>query len=253
MLHRPAYTFQACFPTTSGAVIGGNQTVGGDPQFAFVAAFDPTGAHLLYSTLFGDYEFQVHHRLRRRYVWHRGRGGCQRLLLSGRRDPGQQPADHRRRRSAHRLLLWATRQPMCRPGAASLRSSIPSLPPVEHRWPTPPTLAGKPETTGDFISGIAIDSASNAYIVGYTNSKDFPVTSGAYRTVCGPNGQTCAAAHVTKLNPTGTAILWSTYVGDAKGDGERRVILYGTHPVGWEGERLYHGPSRTEFPIGQSR
>ena len=28
------------------------------PPFAFVAAFDPTGAHLLYSTLFGDLNFQ---------------------------------------------------------------------------------------------------------------------------------------------------------------------------------------------------
>src|ERR1019366_4863515 len=52
------FTFQSCFPTTSGAVIGGNQTVGGDPQFAFVAAFDPTGAHLLYSTIFGDLNFK---------------------------------------------------------------------------------------------------------------------------------------------------------------------------------------------------
>jgi hypothetical protein len=51
-------TFQSCFPTTSGAVISGTQPIGGDPQFAFVAAFDPTGAHLLYSTLFGDLNFQ---------------------------------------------------------------------------------------------------------------------------------------------------------------------------------------------------
>ena len=49
---------QACFPTTSGAVIGGTQPGGGDPQYAFVAAFDPTGAQLLYSTLFGDQNFQ---------------------------------------------------------------------------------------------------------------------------------------------------------------------------------------------------
>jgi hypothetical protein len=27
-----AYTFQSCFPTTSGAVISGNRTVGGDPH-----------------------------------------------------------------------------------------------------------------------------------------------------------------------------------------------------------------------------
>ena len=35
-------------------MIGGNATGGGSPQYAFVAAFDPTGAKLLYSTIFGD-------------------------------------------------------------------------------------------------------------------------------------------------------------------------------------------------------
>jgi hypothetical protein len=49
-----SYKFQSCFPTTSGAVIGGDKTGGRSPQYAFVAAFDPTGAQLLYSTLFGD-------------------------------------------------------------------------------------------------------------------------------------------------------------------------------------------------------
>src|ERR1019366_725353 len=62
-------------------------------------------------------------------------------------------------------------------------------------------LGGKTASTGDYSSGITIDSAGNAYIAGYTNSRDFPVTSGAYGTVCAPNGGTCAAAHVTKLNP----------------------------------------------------
>ena len=89
------------------------------------------------------------------------------------------------------------------------------------------------EALGDYISGITIDSASNAYIVGYTNSPDFPVTSGVYSTVCGPNGQNCAAAHVTKLNPTGTAILWSTFVGDAKGDASD--ALFFTGPIQLDG------------------
>ena len=48
------HTFQSCFPTTGGAVIDGNQTGGRSPQYAFAAVFDPTGARLLYSTLFGD-------------------------------------------------------------------------------------------------------------------------------------------------------------------------------------------------------
>ena len=51
--------------------------------------------------------------------------------------------------------------------------------------------------------------------------------------VCGPNGQTCAAAHVTKLNPTGTSILWSTFVGGAKPDGSD--TLYFTGPIQLDG------------------
>jgi len=51
-------------------------------------------------------------------------------------------------------------------------------------------LGGQTASLNDYISGIAIDSASNAYVVGYTNSKDFPVTQGAYSTVCGRMGRT---------------------------------------------------------------
>src|ERR1019366_6777351 len=110
-------------------------------------------------------------------------------------------------------------------------------------------LGGQTGNTGDFISGIAIDSSSNAYVVGYTNSKDFPVTSGAYSTVCGTGGVTCAAAHVTKLNPTGTAILWSTYVGDSKSD--RTDALYFTGPIQLDGKGNIYimGQVLTSFPM----
>ena len=223
------------------------------PQFAFVAAFDPTGAHLLYSTLFGDYEFQVRSTVAAAIPMAPGSRWMPTAtsIWSARPRPATcrpPPASF-----SPPALLWTPREryvqawrgfiakfnPVTSAGGASLAYAT--------------YLGGQTANTGDFISGIAIDSASNAYIVGYTNSTDFPVTSGAYWTVCGPNGQTCAAAHVTKLNPSGSAILWSTFVGDAKSDGSDAVILYGPHPVGWEGERLYHGASRTGFPIGQSR
>ena len=51
-------------------------------------------------------------------------------------------------------------------------------------------LGGNTQALGDFISGITIDSASNAYIVGYTNSSDFPVTKGVYRRSAGQMGRT---------------------------------------------------------------
>jgi len=62
--------------------------------------------------------------------------------------------------------------------------------------------------------GIAIDAAGNAYITGQTNSGTFPTTAGALRTTLGSNGM----AFVTKLSPTGSALMYSTYLGGSGGD-----------------------------------
>src|SRR5258708_29422823 len=62
---------------------------------------------------------------------------------------------------------------------------------------------------GDSGQGIAVDSGGNAYVSGSTNSTDFPVTPGAFQTTYGGNSD----AFVTKLNPSGTALIYSTYMG----------------------------------------
>jgi hypothetical protein len=61
----------------------------------------------------------------------------------------------------------------------------------------------------DYAYGLAIDSAGNAYVSGVTNSPNFPTTAGAYQT--GPQGG--YDMFVTKLNPTGSALVYSTYLG----------------------------------------
>jgi beta-lactam-binding protein with PASTA domain len=76
----------------------------------------------------------------------------------------------------------------------------------------------------DQATSIAVDSSGNAFVVGTTGSNDFPVTSGAYQTVCnpkftsGPNvevpncpGGSGIAAFVSKFSPTG-ALLYSTFL-----------------------------------------
>jgi hypothetical protein len=68
---------------------------------------------------------------------------------------------------------------------------------------------------GDFPAAIAVDSSDNAYITGNTESVDFPTTTGALSTSIGSG---YSAAFVTKLNPTGTALVYSTYLGSAAND-----------------------------------
>ena len=57
--------------------------------------------------------------------------------------------------------------------------------------------------------GIALDSAGNAYVTGYTGSIDFP-TANPLQAVHGGGGQD---AFVAKLNPAGSALVYSTYLG----------------------------------------
>jgi hypothetical protein len=63
-------------------------------------------------------------------------------------------------------------------------------------------------------SGIVVDSAGSVYVTGSTTSNDFPVTPGAFQTT--PNGG--GDAFVTKINPTGSALVYSTYLGGSGQD-----------------------------------
>ncbi len=57
--------------------------------------------------------------------------------------------------------------------------------------------------------GVAVDQAGDAYVTGYTLSAIFPTTAGAYQTAYGGGGD----AFVAKLNPSGTGLVYSTYLG----------------------------------------
>ena len=72
-------------------------------------------------------------------------------------------------------------------------------------------------------AGIAVDATGNTYIVGTTQSPDFPTTAGAFRRTGAPSN--VSEVFVTKLNPTGTALVYSTFIGGSDFDWGRAIAV----------------------------
>jgi hypothetical protein len=68
-------------------------------------------------------------------------------------------------------------------------------------------------------------------VTGITTSSDFPTTPGAFQTtVGGGSGSSCfpfssCDAFITKLNPSGSALIYSTYLGGSGADGGAGIAL----------------------------
>jgi hypothetical protein len=64
-----------------------------------------------------------------------------------------------------------------------------------------------------YISGIALDSAGNAYVTGMTTSTDFPTQNPLQPALRGEQD-----VLITKLNAGGSALVYSTYLGGGKNE-----------------------------------
>jgi hypothetical protein len=77
------------------------------------------------------------------------------------------------------------------------------------------------------IAGIALDPAGNAYVTGETDSMDFPTTPGALQPQPGVRHciEGCTDAFVSKLDPTGSALVYSTYLYGELWDAGRGIAV----------------------------
>lgn len=101
-------------------------------------------------------------------------------------------------------------------------------------------FAADPYFSTNFVSAIAVDSSFNAYITGVTSSANFPLKN-PVQSVCGPAnniGQSCQATpystcvddqetdmFVLKLDSTGAAPIYSTYLGGSGDDGGTGITV----------------------------
>jgi hypothetical protein len=171
-------THSTGFPTTPGAF----QTSYGGGYDAFVTELNPTGTALVYSTYLGGTGDDV------------GRGiavdGAGNAYVTGYTDSADFPTTAGAFQAAFGGGYDAFVTKLNATGTALVYSTY---------------LGG---THWDEGWGIAVDAVGDAYVTGYTESTDFPTTTGAFQTTFGGGD-----AFVTKLNATGTALVYSTYLG----------------------------------------
>jgi hypothetical protein len=86
--------------------------------------------------------------------------------------------------------------------------------------------------------GIAVDGSGYAYVTGYTDSTNYDVTPGAFQTTNGGGWD----VFVTKLNATGTALVYSTYIGGSGDDVGYAIAVDGSgyaYVTGWTSSTDY--------------
>ncbi len=91
----------------------------------------------------------------------------------------------------------------------------------------------------DWGNGIAVDALGNAYVTGSTFSLDFPLSSPMQGSSAGVSD-----VYVTKINPAGTALVWSTYLGGSNGDSGNGIAVDAAGNVYIAGTT-----SSTDFPL----
>jgi hypothetical protein len=113
-------------------------------------------------------------------------------------------------------------------------------------------------------AAMAVDGAGNVMVAGTTNSDDYPVTTGAFQTAYAagapplplPAGSTFsspppATGYVTKVNATGTGLVWSTYFGGSYTDAITNMAIAPSGDIFVSGQSYSHDlPALAGTPDG---
>jgi hypothetical protein len=190
------FTLSTNFPTTAGAV---QTTYGGGMADAFVTRLNATGSGLVYSTYLGGSDFDTGFGIAvdgagSAYVTGFARStnfpttaGAAQTTYAG----GDADAFVTKLNTAGSGLVYST------------------------------YLGG---SSDEVAEGIAVDGAGSAYATGGTASTDFSTTAGAIQTT---HGGGFTDAFVTKLDTTGSALVYSTYLGGVDNDSGSAIALNG--------------------------
>jgi uncharacterized protein (TIGR03437 family) len=92
-------------------------------------------------------------------------------------------------------------------------------------FPPPVAFSSSP---GNLVFAIAADAEGNAYISGSTSDPAFPATPSAFQTALAstqnnPFTAPPANAFIAKLNPTGSAMVWATFLGGSGPDAANTI------------------------------
>jgi hypothetical protein len=245
-----------CFPTTANAVI--SDIGGGNPiDMAFMSVFNATGSSLVYSTLFGDSQGGVSVK----------GGGCSAdcgaithgtsiaLDPSGNVYIGGMTVAANMVTTAGAFNTFGSGPIATSPQILVSPNGygyVAKFAPVTASGTSLiySTYFGGGAVYGGDVGGLAADSTGNVYITGDTHAADFPATAGAYQTTCDPNQLPTwcgAGSYVAKLNPTGTALVWATYLGNGS-----NAPLYFLGPVILDGAGDVYvlGEGAGKLPLG---
>jgi len=132
------------------------------------------------------------------------------------------------------------------PGSYQDSVSLPPDYPYAHEiylaFLTKLTADGKTPVFSTYLGGlsyqtqgeaVAVDGGGNIYVAGWTRDSGFPVTEDAFQTLLN-NESTISDAFVTKLNPAGSTLVYSTFIGGS-GDDAAECLCVDAAGNAWTG------------------